>query len=155
MPGSIVPNPTISKLYMFDAFNGWALGDGYLLRTNDGGSTWYNVTMPGVQYVGNAFFQNSTRGWVFGPSPDMQSNVGVLFRTIDGGRTWTQYNTPFNGGLIQFLNDANGYVLSGLPSGMNKQACQPVSDYRWRRDLDTSNLPMILPFPTTPPFQRT
>ena len=121
MPGTIIPSPYIRKLYMFDAFNGWAIGN-YLLRTNDGGATWYNVTMPGVQYVGNAFFQNSTSGWVFGPSPDMESSVGVLFRTTDGGRTWTQYNTPFNGSLIQFINDANGFVLSGNPSGMFKQA---------------------------------
>lgn len=121
MPGTIIPSPYIRKLYMFDSLNGWALGN-YVLRTNDGGVTWYNVTMPGVQYVGNAFFQNATRGWVFGPSPDMQSTVGVLFRTTDGGRTWTQYNTPFNGGFIQFINDANGFALSGNPSGMFKQA---------------------------------
>jgi len=128
MPGTIVSSPVIRKLFMFDAFNGWAISSFYVLRTMDGGVTWYNVTMPGVQFVGNAFFQNSTRGWVFGPSPDMQGgNVGVLFRTTDGGRTWTQYNTPFNGGYIQFINDANGFVLSGQPAGMHKH---PVSLYQ-------------------------
>src|SRR5258707_1043881 len=65
MPGTIQPSPVIRGLRMFDAFNGWALGDGYLLRTNDGGVTWYNVTMPGVTGIGGSFFQNSMRAWVF------------------------------------------------------------------------------------------
>ena len=121
MPGTIVPSPVINGLNMSDAFNGWAIGAGYLLRTNDGGVTWYNVTMPGVTGIGGSFFQNSMRAWVFGTL--VEGNTSVLFHTIDGGRTWTMYNNlPFNGGFIQFLNDANGFVLSGLPSGMFKHA---------------------------------
>ena len=122
MPGTIVPSPVIRGLNMIDAFNGWAIGD-YLLRTNDGGVTWYNVTMPGVTGIGGSFFQNSMRAWVFGHVPDTSASGGSLFRTTDGGRSWTVYNNlPFSGGLIQFINDANGFVLSGQPSGMFKQA---------------------------------
>jgi len=119
VPGTIISSPYIRKLFMFDSFNGWAIGN-YLLRTNDGGSTWYNVTMPGVSTVGNGYFQNSIQGWVFGTLTE--GGNGALFRTTDGGRSWTRFdNLPFQGGLIQFINDANGFVLAGEPVGMNKE----------------------------------
>jgi photosystem II stability/assembly factor-like uncharacterized protein len=118
--GTIVSSPQIQKLFMQDAVNGWAIGNPYVLRTMDGGATWYNVTAPGVSSVQNAFFQDSMKGWVLAAIPD--NGMSVLFRTITGGSTWTSYSLPFNGGYIQFLDDMNGYVLSGEGSGMNKQA---------------------------------
>ncbi len=59
--GTVVPSPQIQKLFMKDAANGWAIGNPYVLRTMDGGATWYNVTAPGVSTVQNAFFQDSTK----------------------------------------------------------------------------------------------
>jgi len=120
MPGTIVPSPVIRGLHMIDAFNGWAFGNNSLMRTNDGGLTWYDVTIPGISSMGSSYIQNAQRAWVLANVPDTGS---TLFRTIDGGRTWTSSgNIPFRDGLMQFLNDANGFVLSGMPSGMNKQA---------------------------------
>ena len=94
---------------MLDAFSGWAIGDGYTLRTNDGGVTWYNV----LPASGSGYFTNASRGWVL--------SGNILNRTTDGGRTWTQNQVPFSGGLIQFINDANGFVLNGQAVGMNKE----------------------------------
>jgi photosystem II stability/assembly factor-like uncharacterized protein len=125
MPGTIQPSPVIRGLRMFDSFNGWAMGNGSILRTTDGGVTWYNVTMPGISSIGGAFFQTSTRAWIIAKVPDIPDVSGnTLFHTIDGGRTWTSVNNnlPFSGGFVQFINDANGFVLSGLPSGMFKHA---------------------------------
>ena len=49
----------------------------------------------------------------------------MLFRTTNGGASWTAYeNIPFDGGYMQFLDDLNGFVLAGEPSGMQKQAVQ-------------------------------
>jgi photosystem II stability/assembly factor-like uncharacterized protein len=110
----VVTSPHIRKLFMIDPSNGWAIGNSYVLRTGDGGATWYNVTMPDVSSVLNGFFQDSNRGWALTPN--------TLYRTIDGGIRWTRYEVPFNGGFIQFLDDLNGFVLSGEPSGMQKQA---------------------------------
>jgi photosystem II stability/assembly factor-like uncharacterized protein len=118
--GTVVPSPQIQKLFMQDAANGWAIGNPYVLRTMDGGATWYNVTAPGVTGIQNAFFQNSMKGWVLATIPN--SGLSTLLRTTTGGSTWTSYNLPFNGGYIQFLDDMNGFVLSGEGSGMNKQA---------------------------------
>jgi photosystem II stability/assembly factor-like uncharacterized protein len=110
LPGTFVSSPVIRRLKMIDAFNGWAMGDAYVLRTYDGGLTWYNV----LPTSGNGHFPNGSRAWVL--------SGNLLYRTTDGGRTWSQNEVPFSGGFIQFINDAHGFVLSGLPSGMHKHA---------------------------------
>ncbi|HEU0297166.1 MAG TPA: NBR1-Ig-like domain-containing protein [Anaerolineales bacterium] len=110
MPGTIVPSPLIRSLNMVDAYNGWAMGNSYVLRTNDGGVTWYNV----LPTSGSGYFPNASRAWVL--------SGNVLYHTTDSGRTWSQNEVPFSGGFIQFINDANGFVLSGQPSGMFKHA---------------------------------
>jgi photosystem II stability/assembly factor-like uncharacterized protein len=123
VPPPIVTTPSINDLQMIDPTNGWAIGNAYVLRTADGGATWYNVSMPNVSSFGSGFFQTASKGWVFGTD----ANIGTvsLFRTTNGGTTWTAYNNlPFNGGALQFLDDLNGFVMSGLGSGMHKQAIQ-------------------------------
>jgi photosystem II stability/assembly factor-like uncharacterized protein len=110
----VVPSPNIRKLFMMDPSNGWAIGNTYVLRTGDGGATWYNMTMPGVSSVLSAFFQDSNRGWVLTPEG--------LYRTVESGIRWSHTDVPFTGGYIQFLDDRNGFVLSGEPSGMQKHA---------------------------------
>lgn len=109
MPGTVQTTPIIRKLFMLDSFSGWALGNGYTLRTNNGGTTWYNV----LPASGSGYFPNASRGWVL--------SGNTLYRTLDGGRTWDQFTTPFEGGLVQFINDAHGFVLSGEAGGMMKQ----------------------------------
>lgn len=123
VPGTVVTAPLINKLFMMDANNGWAVGNSYALRTVDGGTTWYNLTPPDVAAVGDAFFQNASNGWFLGTL--QSTGATVLFRTTSGGSTWTSYSSlPFTQGYIQFLNDLNGFVLAGQPSGMQKHAVQ-------------------------------
>ena len=118
-PPPIVTTPNINDLQMMDSTNGWATGNSYVLRTADGGATWYNVSMPNVSSVRNGFFQTPSKGWVF--ATDASSDTVSLFRTTNGGTTWTAYhNLPFNGGTIQFLDDLNGFVMTGMPDGMHK-----------------------------------
>ena len=108
MPGTLISGPVIHELHMLDPYSGWALGDGYTLRTNNGGVTWYNV----LPASGGGYFPNASRAWVL--------SGNILNHTIDGGRTWTQTQVPFSGGRIQFINDANGFALNGEPVGMMK-----------------------------------
>ena len=110
----IVLSPNIQKLFMIDASNGWAIGNAYVLRTFDGGATWYNVTTPGIASIRNGFFRDMNKGWIL--------TTDSVYRTIDGGITWSRYSVPFNGGYLQFLDDLNGFVLSGELSGMHKHA---------------------------------
>ncbi len=121
---AVVPLPQINKLFMINSANGWGIGNNTVVRTSDGGATWYNFSMPNVTSVDHAFFQNASKGWVIAKTfTDVERTS--LFRTIDGGRTWITYsNIPFNQGLIQFLGDSNGFVLAGMPDGMQKHAVQ-------------------------------
>ena len=64
VPPVVVLSPDIRKLFMMDAANGWAIGNSYVVRTYDGGATWYNVSPPGIASVRNGFFQSSSSGWV-------------------------------------------------------------------------------------------
>ncbi len=118
-PPPVVSSPQINKLFMIDASSGWAIGNSYVLRTTNGGATWYNVTAPGISSIRSAFFQNASKGWALTPDS--------IYRTIDGGVTWTHYPVPFNGGYIQLLDDLHGFVLSGEFAGMQKH---PVSLYQ-------------------------
>jgi photosystem II stability/assembly factor-like uncharacterized protein len=121
-PGTIVPSPLIRGLVMLDASNGWATGDNYVLRTMNGGVTWYNVLPDAAP--GGAFFLNSTTGWVI-------ANSGALYRTTDGGYQWTQFTFPLCGEhlqcYLQFLNNNDGFLLTGGPIGMFKY---PVTLYQ-------------------------
>jgi photosystem II stability/assembly factor-like uncharacterized protein len=124
--GTIVSSPQINKLYMNDSYHGWAVGNSYVLKTSDGGATWYNVISPNVTRVVSAFFANANKGWVMATLQD-DPNKAVLLRTSNGGSTWITYSVPFNDGYIQFLDDSNGFVLAGQGIGMQKQ---PVSLYQ-------------------------
>ncbi len=119
IPPEVVSSPVISKLFMINETNGWALGDNLVLRTTNGGVTWYNMFMPSLPGIRNAFFRNSNKGWVL--------TNDSIYRTTNGGSTWTRYSVPFNGRRIQFLDDLNGFALSGEGIGMNKN---PVSLYQ-------------------------
>lgn len=123
VPPPIVNTPSINDLQMIDSTNGWAIGNSYVLRTENGGATWYNVSMPNVASFRSGFFQTASKGWVI--ALDSNSGMAMLFRTTNGGSTWTAYNNlPFNGGTLQFLDDRNGFIMSGLPDGMHKHVIQ-------------------------------
>ncbi len=118
IPGIIVPSPLIHALYMLDTSNGWATGENYILHTTNGGSTWYNV-LPDVA-SGGASFLSSSVGWVIDHS-------GTLYRTSNGGNNWTANAVPFSGGKLQFLDNNNGFALSGDLIGMHKH---PIALYQ-------------------------
>jgi photosystem II stability/assembly factor-like uncharacterized protein len=114
VPPVLVQSPDIRRLFMIDTSNGWAIGNSYVLHTYDGGASWYSLTPQGISTIRNAFFTSPNHGWVL--------TTDSVYRTRDGGTTWSQYTVPFNGGYVQFLDDVNGFVLSGVPSGMHKHA---------------------------------
>jgi photosystem II stability/assembly factor-like uncharacterized protein len=118
VPGTPVASPNIRSLHMIDSANGWALSDQHVLRTTDGGATWFNVLADNRPSGG--YFGSSGNAWVI--SDLAGTSVGSLYRTTNGGIHWTKFDVPFNSGKLQFLDDNNGFVLYGEPSGMQKQA---------------------------------
>jgi photosystem II stability/assembly factor-like uncharacterized protein len=114
MGSTVVNSPSINQLYMIDASNGWAIGSSYLLRTTNGGVTWYNI-LPQVTSVTGGFFPNSSTAWAY--------SSGVLYRTTNGGLNWSSFNVPFrNSGSLQFIDSNTGYMLEITGAAMNKQS---------------------------------
>ena len=117
----IVASPAIQFLDMLDVNNGWALTDAAVVRTTDGGTTWYNATPAGLSGAPTSpFFLDATTGWVAVSGADPTN--GTLYRTTDGGITWTSGAVPFGGGSIKFVDAMHGWELIGLSAGMFHQA---------------------------------
>jgi photosystem II stability/assembly factor-like uncharacterized protein len=119
----VVASPQISDLQMLDVNNGWAIGTGKIMRTPDGGSTWYDVTptgISGLDVTAGRFFLDPSKGWVTIAGADL--NSGTLYRSIDGGITWNSTTIPFSGASLYFTDASDGWALVGLGSGMSHEA---------------------------------
>jgi photosystem II stability/assembly factor-like uncharacterized protein len=134
---------TITMLAMLDANTGWAVGGvsdvrlgvgDHILRTQDGGQTWQDVTPPepapaeppGGSAIG--FFKDVNSAWVvyayFTP-PSAPGNV--IWRTQDGGQTWQASQALDVSGLgdvfapsdLVFVDDQTGWLLVHVGAGMS------------------------------------
>jgi photosystem II stability/assembly factor-like uncharacterized protein len=88
---------------------GWLLTDRYLLWTNDGGSTWLDITpqpVAGSKRLRGAFFLDPRHGWLVAATPDRPntSRTMTVFRTQDGGTSWRTSTLPPlpSGGTIPY-----------------------------------------------------
>ncbi len=119
----VVASPQIDTFRMLDADNGWAISDTNVLRTADGGTTWFNVTPAGVTSFGFSaapYYQDANTAWVAVPGSDPTN--GTLYHTSDGGTTWSSVAVPFGGGSLKFVDATHGWDLVGLSAGMSHQA---------------------------------
>jgi photosystem II stability/assembly factor-like uncharacterized protein len=90
LPRSFIYNRLNSVTLIAGTSNGIAVGsDGYLQRTDDGGKSWHDVTLPqGItQDLNFVRFANSQSGLAIG-------NASIILRTNDGGRTWERTGEP-------------------------------------------------------------
>lgn len=121
----ILESPSIVNIEMLDEVFGWALTEQNIIRTNDGGATWHNVTPPGMTdagYLVFADFLDADHAWVQSPDMNRYPNGGTLYRTSDGGLTWESFDTPFSGGSIRFVDRQTGWVLADLGVGAGSMA---------------------------------
>jgi photosystem II stability/assembly factor-like uncharacterized protein len=117
-PGPAIYSPVIRSLHMLDASNGWAISDRYVLRTFDGGATWYIALFENMPIGG--YFPSISKAWVM--SNYAEAGAGSLYRTTNGGANWTRYDVPFNGGSLQFVDDNTGYLFQITGAAMQKQS---------------------------------
>src|SRR5512146_2889312 len=63
----VVSAPALTAIHMVDASNGWGISETQVLRTTDGGATWYDIGPKGVAQLGYAAtsaFLDLQHGWV-------------------------------------------------------------------------------------------
>ena len=104
---------------MLDERNGWGISDTDILRTVDGGLTWYKVGPAKISALGYsviAYFLNTQEGWVLVPDPTNML-VGTLYHTSNGGGTWNSFPAPFGGGVLHFLDPKQGWMMASLGAG--------------------------------------
>ncbi len=121
LPFPIVEAPVFSVLHMVSELDGWAISEQGILRTNDGGITWYDVSWPGEKELdfGTPFSDwDAAEAWVLMPEPQTEINAGTLYHTQDGGETWDAVRVPFGDGKLQFLDGAQGWMMANLGVGV-------------------------------------
>ncbi len=128
--------PTILEIHMATQTQGWAVGtlmDAYdhILRTQDGGYTWVDVSPPlsGTATKVTAFFQGTENAWVLYTNADDEplAEAPSVWMTTDGGSTWgAGAPLPLSGmeeffapGNFAFSDASRGWLLIHIGAGMS------------------------------------
>jgi hypothetical protein len=89
--------------------NGRTFINNKILKTNNTGASWQNVSLPAGQ-VKNISFFTAAKGWL--------SLNQDLYYTSNTGSSWTQKNNAavafYYAEKIKFINDSTGYALKGI-----------------------------------------
>ena len=120
-----VESPALIDIQFFNELEGWGLTETSIVRTNDGGVTWYNVTPPDLVEVGSTvqiYFLDKDHAWVQKPDFNNFPNNGLLYHTTDGGLNWSISSTPFSGGDLSFVDNNRGWMLADLGVGAGSNA---------------------------------
>jgi photosystem II stability/assembly factor-like uncharacterized protein len=121
----VVEQPAFVDIQFFNELDGWGISEAYIVRTNDGGITWYNVTPPDLEEIGytvHTFFLDQSHAWIQKPDFNNFPNNGLLYHTEDGGLSWNISSTPFSGGDLSFLGADSGWMLADLGVGAGSNA---------------------------------
>ena len=120
---STVPG-IVTDLYgvaAFDSLEAWMVGgvpagmpggQGFIIHTVDGGSTWELVDSSSVYEYLDVYFANPSKGWVVG-GLDTIPYTPILLYTDDGGNTFMD-RTPQNTytlRAVQFIDENEGWAV--------------------------------------------
>ncbi|WP_238162526.1 YCF48-related protein [Cohnella sp. AR92] len=97
----------VTALRLADDRTGWAGGEGWIARTDDGGATWNQQYSEPYQVV-QIFALNDSKVWA---TLDIGSSKGLrLIHSSNGGKSWSEVGVVPNRGFLHFLNDNDGFV---------------------------------------------
>ena len=121
----IIEAPALLEIHFLNELDGWGVTETQIVRTNDGGVTWYNVTPPETTETGypvEIYILDDDHVWLQKPDFNNYPTSGFLYSTTDGGLTWTASTTPFSGGDLNFIDENNGWMLADLGVGAGSNA---------------------------------
>jgi photosystem II stability/assembly factor-like uncharacterized protein len=129
----LVESPSLIRIRFITELDGWGVTETQIVRTNDGGIAWYDVTPPALTEIGysvNWFALDNSHVWILKTDFENFPNGGFLYRTFDGGITWITINVPFSSGHMSFLDESNGWMLAdlGVGAGSNAVAVYQTGD---------------------------
>jgi len=124
---------TLHEIEMINQLSGWSIAVSntdieHILRTEDGGYTWQDVTPPqpfadmGTKLTVNGAFWDEGTAWVSYNGSD------IVWATKDGGVTWQaaplDYET-LSGSLFSVLDENHAWMFQFLDAGMQKVYTAP------------------------------
>jgi photosystem II stability/assembly factor-like uncharacterized protein len=111
-----VSQQSMQEVRFFDDNHGYAADGEKFLRTNDGGRTWTETTIPQTSYIDHMVFLTPDDGWI------AAANGKNLFvsRTTNGGRDWeeSQTDAPTEVGEVRdmfFVDQDRGWLITSSP----------------------------------------
>ncbi len=119
----------IAQIEMIDAQEGWAVGGAgehldHVLRTNDGGLTWRDVSPPAIRSLlitpshTSTFFYDRDNAWI------VCNDSAEVWKTSDGGQSWNSTRIDFpqsRSDRLHFNDPKRGWLLRHVESGMGNQ----------------------------------
>jgi photosystem II stability/assembly factor-like uncharacterized protein len=117
------PVLNIKTMVWADTKTGWLVqwNDPWLLRSEDGGRLWHDISP--LDYASGDFEAlDDQNAWISVYSLDPIQGQDMIYRTTDGGATWSQFQAPFTGGAIHFLDTNQGWA-SAAPYGCAAGTC--------------------------------
>lgn len=147
LEGPVVEQPQLTTFHMLTERDGWGGTESALLRTDDGGDTWHDVTPEGSDFPGYGLANSALdagRAAIVIPDETDPLDEGTLYVTQDGGRSWESNPVPFGVGQVHFFDDLqNGWAMAslGVGAGSNAIAIYQTTDggATWERRF--TNLP--------------
>jgi photosystem II stability/assembly factor-like uncharacterized protein len=105
----------LTAIHMLNGTQGWGLTSNTVLKTEDGGKSWLDVTPPDFRVVeSQGMFMDQNTAWVVGQTEQHQFTVQ---HTSDGGAHWqgTQFSDGTTGtallvGPPHFVNQEEGWL---------------------------------------------
>ncbi len=131
------PAKDLRSVKMFDALDGWGVGERSLWHTQDGGKTWADIAPPMMDARSEgmvASFLNADQAWYLVPDLTPNDNHATLFVTKDAGKQWSVVALPFGAyspGMF-FLDEANGWILTSSQSFSRRMLATTDGGLTWK-----------------------